>query len=94
MLGTKEEKGRFGHSYLGKEDAKVPMIIYQNPLSKAETGSIDLSKVISHYQFGKLIAHTLGYNIINPNENGDFYINGVDISGSQGYITYHQKDAL
>ena len=94
MMGHKEEEGRFGHSYLGLGDAKVPMIVYQNSTALKSQESIDLEGVISHYQFGKIIARAIGYNIINPNENGEYYINGVDISGAQGFLSYRKKGKL
>ncbi|NPA88799.1 MAG: hypothetical protein GXO13_01165, partial [Epsilonproteobacteria bacterium] len=30
----------------------------------------------------------LGYKIINPNEDGTFFVNGVQIDGSAGFIHY------
>ena len=94
MMGHKEEEGRFGHSYLGMGDAKVPMIVYQNLKALKSQEVVDLEGVISHYQFGKIIARAIGYNIINPNENGEYYINGVDISGAQGFLSYRKKGKL
>lgn len=91
MLGMKDEEGRFGHLYLGLFDAKVPLITYHNQAARYLKNTLKLDGVISHYQFTKKIARVLGKEIYNPNENGKFYINGVDISGTQGYLTY---DAL
>jgi glucan phosphoethanolaminetransferase (alkaline phosphatase superfamily) len=91
MMGFESEEGRFGHSYLGFEDAKVPFIVYKNSECKNE---YNLKSVISHYQFGKLIAKSLGYSVTNPNENGEFYINGVDIEGNLGYLNYKKLDKL
>ncbi|NPA04014.1 MAG: sulfatase-like hydrolase/transferase [Epsilonproteobacteria bacterium] len=92
MMGLKDEGGRFGHVYLGYEDAKVPMLIYHSKSCPASiTKEFNLSGVISHYQFGKIIAKTLGYEVINPNEDGSYYINGVDISGSRGFIKYKER---
>ncbi len=94
MLGNRDENGRFGHSYLGFSDAKVPMIIYLNKRALDLNLSLNLKDVISHYQFGKLIAKSLGKRIINPNEDGEYFINGVDISGSQGYLKYKKLGVL
>jgi len=48
MMGQKEEGGRFGHVYLGFEDAKVPMLIYHSKECPTSiTKEFDLSKVIS-----------------------------------------------
>ena len=95
LIGRKDEKGKFGHGFLEFEDTKVPMIIYYNSAcSKEITKNFDLKNVISHYQFAKIIAKTLGYNIINPNEDGSYYINGLDISGSSGFLRYTKKGKL
>jgi hypothetical protein len=94
MLGMKDEEGRFGHLFLGYADAKVPMLIYTNNAAKYLKSTLSLEGVISHYQFGKQIAIVLGKDILNPNENGQFYINGVDISGSQEYLSYENKGSL
>lgn len=94
MLGNKDEEGRFGHSFLGFADAKVPLMIYLNKKALPLKSSFDLKDIFSHYQFGKLIAKSLGKEIINPNENGQYFINGVDISGTQGYLTYTKRGAL
>ncbi|MCF6245586.1 MAG: phosphoethanolamine transferase [Sulfurovum sp.] len=94
MLGNKDEEGRFGHLFLGYADAKVPMITYTNKSAAYLKEPLNLEGVISHYQFVKKIVTMLGKDIINDNENGEFYINGVDISGSQGYITYKKRGKL
>ncbi len=95
MMGAKDEGGRFGHVFLGFADAKVPMIIYANKACQKDVVKrLSLQNVISHYQFAKLIAKALGYNIINPNEDGSYYINGVGIAGEKGFIQYRKKGKL
>ncbi len=95
MMGAKDEGERFGHVFLGFADAKVPMLIYANKACKKEVlKQLGLQNVISHYQFGKLIAKSLGYTIINPNEDGSYYINGVGIAGEKGFIQYRKKGKL
>lgn len=94
MMGNQDEEGRFGHSFLGFADAKVPLMIYLNDKAQPLKSSFELKDLFSHYQFGKLIAKSLGKEIINPNENGQYFINGVDISGTQGYLTYTKRGAL
>ncbi len=92
MMGDKDEEGRFGHVYLGYEDAKVPMLIYYTKSCPTTiTKELNLSGVISHYQFGKIIAKTLGFELINPNENGTYYINGVDIAGNKGFLKVKER---
>ncbi|BCD60722.1 MULTISPECIES: phosphoethanolamine transferase [unclassified Nitratiruptor] len=93
MMGEKSEHGRYGHVYLGFEDTKVPMIIYASKGCNVKQfhKEFNLSRVISHYQFGKMIAKALGYEIINPNEDVTYYINGIDISGNAGFISYKKR---
>ncbi len=82
MLGFKDEGGRFGHSQLTFGDTFVPFLYYSD--TKRE-----LNKTFyNHYQIGKMIAKDLGYEIINPNEDGTYFINGVSIDGSSGFIQY------
>ncbi len=86
MLGFKDEKGKYGHSQLTIEDALVPFIYYSdNPLKLDK-------KIYNHYLIGKVIASEIGYKIMNPNENGEFFINNVRIDGSFGFIKYNLKD--
>ncbi len=92
MFGDKDENGRYGHGYLDFADTQVPLLIYYNKACPADiTKKFDLSHVISHYQFGTIIANTLGYKIINPNENGTFFVNGLDLVGNKGFLRYRDK---
>ena len=90
MMGFADERGRYGHVVLDFADARVPFLVYHN-------GRIDpkllphlkkTTSIGSHYQFGKIIANTLGYSVHNPAEDGSYYINGVDLFGEQGYLEY------
>ncbi|WP_457565067.1 hypothetical protein [Caminibacter sp.] len=36
----------------------------------------------------KMLARDLGYEIKNPNNDGTYYVNGVQIDGSAGWIHY------
>ncbi|BCD62709.1 hypothetical protein NitYY0826_C1592 [Nitratiruptor sp. YY08-26] len=95
MMGDKDEGGRFGHVYLGFADAKVPLLIYYTKSCPVQiTKDFNLSSVISHYQFGKIIARTLGFAVNNPNEDGSYYINGVGIAGEKGFLRYTKKGKL
>jgi len=86
MLGFKEEDYRYGHSQLVLGDCYVPFIYY---------GDKKLNKnFYSHYEIAKLIANDLGYKIINPNEDGSLYINGVEIDGSAGWIKYRLNNKV
>ncbi len=89
MMGFPDEKGRYGHVVLDFADAKVPFLIYYQQLDPKLLPYIQkVNTIKSHYQFGKIIANSLGYKIINPDENGSFFINGVDILGEQGFLEY------
>ncbi len=90
MMGdSDEERGRYGHVVLDFADAKVPLLIYYHNVDPKLVPYLEeVKKIKSHYQFGKIIANALGYKVINPNENGKFFINGVDILGETGYLEY------
>ncbi len=48
----------------------------------------------THYEMGKLIAGLLGYRVDNPNERaGAYYLNGTDLSGSEGYLPVNKAGA-
>ena len=87
MLGFPDENGKYGHSQLTFGDTYVPFIYYSDKFHK------DLNKTYyNHYEIGKILAKDLGYEITNPNEDDTFYINGVSIDGSSGYIQYKFKN--
>jgi hypothetical protein len=68
MLGSKAEKGKYGHAQLDVNCAKIPFLYYSDKYHK------NLNKTIyNHYLISKYIANDLGYKIINPNEKGDIY---------------------
>jgi glucan phosphoethanolaminetransferase (alkaline phosphatase superfamily) len=91
MMGFADERGRYGHVVLDFADARVPFLVYHN-------GRIDpkllphlkkTTSIGSHYQFGKIIANTLGYSVHNPaDDNATCYINGVDLYGERGYLKF------
>jgi glucan phosphoethanolaminetransferase (alkaline phosphatase superfamily) len=92
MMGLPEEKGRYGHAFLDKEVAKIPIFIYANHIASKLRDKYKNQKCYNHYILGKLIANTLGYNIKNSNENGKYYIQGTSIDGSNGFISYDIKE--
>ncbi|NPA63972.1 MAG: phosphoethanolamine transferase [Epsilonproteobacteria bacterium] len=94
LIGIKEDKGKFGHSILDPNAAKVPFLIYYNDKVDPSIQKMvsTLPTIHTHYQFGKLIARTLGYAIVNPNENNEsFYINGTDLAGENGYMVLYRN---
>jgi glucan phosphoethanolaminetransferase (alkaline phosphatase superfamily) len=86
MLGFPDENGLFGHSRLVFGDTFVPFIYYSDAYHKNLT-----KNYYNHYQIAKMLAKDLGYEIINPNEDGTYYVNGVKIDGSAGFIHYKFK---
>lgn len=86
------EGGHWGHGDLGLDTAKVPFLFYGKgiPLPMRREFAA-LPQDLSHYQMGKLVAEALGYRVTNPNDNGDYYINGLKLSGVAGYISYRNN---
>lgn len=83
MLGFKDEHGKYGHSQLVFGDTFVPFLYYSDAFHK------NLNKTMyNHYIISKIIARDLGYEINNPNEDGTYFLNGVKIDGSAGFIHY------
>ena len=89
MLGFNDENGAYGHTSLDYEVAKVPLMIYKNSLYKND---ISIQNIVSHYQFSKLIAKSIGWIINNPNEDDTYFINGTDIRGKHGFLKYSEKN--
>jgi glucan phosphoethanolaminetransferase (alkaline phosphatase superfamily) len=81
-----------GHGYLLPQTANVPVIIQSNDVKfMNKVKSIFMP---THYEIAESIANILGYEIKNPNNEGNvFYISGVDFNGKCGYIEY-KKDLL
>lgn len=81
------EGGRWGHSVLDPETAKVPFILYA---INGDPEMIERARKFpypTHYEMGRYIAGLLGYHVNNPNaEEGIYYANGKDIAGSSGYM--------
>jgi len=90
MLG---QRGKYGHTILDLDVAKVPFIYYgiNNNLAKEIMNTKD---IFTHYRISKLIAKSLGFNIINPNEDNKIYINGNDLTGEKGFMTYDKTELM
>jgi glucan phosphoethanolaminetransferase (alkaline phosphatase superfamily) len=84
MLGFPDEKGKYGHSQLVLGDTYVPFLYYSDKFDKNLT-----KKLYNHYLISKMLTRDLGYEIINPNENGLYFVNGVKIDGSAGWMEYN-----
>jgi len=83
MLGAKEEHWIYGHSQLDINCAIVPFLYYSDRYEKNLNQSI-----YNHYSISKMLAHDLGFTIVNPNEDGSYFLNGVDDFGNWGFIHY------
>jgi len=89
MLGFPWENERYGHSQLVWGDTFVPFLYYSDKFHKKLN-----KKIYNHYLIAKMLASDLGYEIINPNENGSYFVNGVQIDGSAGWIEYNLTNKL
>lgn len=83
MLGSKEENFKYGHSQLDINCAKVPFIYYSDVYKK----NLNLS-LYNHYTIAKMLSDDLGYKVENPNEDGSYFVNGVNTDGKWGAIEY------
>ncbi|MRJ01901.1 MAG: phosphoethanolamine transferase [Epsilonproteobacteria bacterium] len=94
MMGFPDEGGRYGHVVLDFADARVPFLIYYNDQidPRLLPHLQKVRSIVSHFQFGKIIANTLGFQVIDPEENGSYYINGVDLLGRSGYLEYSGRE--
>ena len=90
MLGLPEEDGRYGHSYLSREVAKVPFLIYYNGTNSILKRDYRKDGCYNHYNFGKLVLNSMGYSVNNPNNDGTYYIQGTSIDGTHGFINYKE----
>ena len=89
------EGGRYGHTSLGLDVARVPFIAFSVGAS-SDDGFATLREIDSptHYEIGKAIAALLGYRIENPNESGArFYVNGVDLDVRAGCLAAERDHA-
>ncbi|WP_457562769.1 sulfatase-like hydrolase/transferase [Caminibacter pacificus] len=87
MLGFPDEHGKYGHSQLVWGDTFVPFLYYSDKYHKNLN-----KKFYNHYEISKMLTRDLGYEIINPNEDGTYYVNGVQIDGSAGWMHYKFKN--
>lgn len=86
-IGTKSDNGKYGHSELDIECAKVPFIVYSNQNIKK------LPAILTHYDISKMITNSIGFDIINPNDDQKtYFLNSVRIDGTAGILNYKLKD--
>lgn len=89
MLG---EDNLYGHNILDYRVAQVPFMIYYNDKYKIGFDKTNIPNNISHYEISKLIANIIGYDIENPNENGEFFIQGNNIYFDNFIIPYQRDE--
>lgn len=83
------EDGLYGHRSLIVKVAKIPFFIYQKNIPQERMSGLFYNEecVPTHYNIARSTAQLMGVDIINPNyQAGIAYMNGLDISGSQGYL--------
>jgi len=88
------ERGQFGHRSLDLLTARVPFLFYAiNAPTEIMKWANDLPPLVPHYEIASFTARLLGYGIQNPNQQiGEYYLNGTDLMGRAGYMSYHLSD--
>lgn len=77
----------YGHSFLSVNVVNIPIVATTLMWKWWFISYLKQSNLPTHYEFVKLLAKQMGYEIHNSLEEPNvFYINGVDISGNAGYI--------
>lgn len=89
------QSGLWGHGTPVLETAKVPILMFATNGAEDFLHSIDDTCVMSNYDLGKIIAQSLGWNIINSNESDDIYANIYLPQDREGqYLKVSHEDAL
>jgi glucan phosphoethanolaminetransferase (alkaline phosphatase superfamily) len=91
-FGSKEAKYRYGHGFLNKAVARVPILFYANSVDDRLVEEFRNLKCFNHYTLGKFIAKVLGFKVENPNENDTYFIQGTYIDGTHGFIKYDKNE--
>ncbi len=91
-FASKEAGGRYGHAFLNKAVARVPILFYSNDIDTKIVDSFKKLECYNHYNLGKFTANILGYKVVNPNEDGRYFIQGTMIDGSNGFIGYSNQE--
>ncbi len=84
--------GRFGHNSVDIDMARVPFMFYGVNIAEEKIQNLkdELGCMPNHYLISQQIAHVLGYEITNPNEEeGMYYLNGTDVFGEAGFMKYN-----
>ena len=87
------EDGRFGHNTVEFGSARVPFLFYADHAPDKVVDARDLPPLMPHYEMARFVAWLLGYRVDDPNRrNGVYYINGIDLMGRAGYMSYRLND--
>ena len=89
------ENGMYGHRSLSPMIAAVPVITYTKNVSEETMASLyyHTECMPTHFNVARSAAQLMGVDIHNPNyQPGVAYMNGLDINGSQGYLTMDVTD--
>lgn len=89
MMG---EHGRYGHTLLEPDVARVPFLFYATDPHTPWLAEARRMAEPSHYEIGLLIARMLGFGIDNPNDDGrTVFVNGADLRGGMGWMAIERR---
>jgi len=81
------ENGRYGHSQLDADVAKIPFFAYIMRDTPQQFATFQKEEVVTHHELGLFLAWLLGYTVHNPNATDHvFFINGNHLAGLEGKI--------
>jgi len=89
MMG---EHGRYGHTLLEPDVARVPFLFYATDAQSAWLQAARQLEEPSHYEIGLLLARMLGFRIDNPNDDGrTVFVSGADLGGGMGWMEIERR---
>lgn len=88
------EKGKFGHTILELDVAKIPFLHYG--IHTDLTAKIrQFNDIPTHFEVSRFVANALNVEVIDPNDdNQTVFINGNDLNGKKGLMSYTKKEIL
>ncbi|MGK0674469.1 MAG: phosphoethanolamine transferase [Halothiobacillaceae bacterium] len=89
MMG---EHGRYGHTLLEPDVARVPFLFYATDAQSDWLQAARQLEEPSHYEIGLLLARMLGFRIDNPNDDGrTLFVSGADLRGRMGWMEIERR---
>ncbi|MEW5769935.1 MAG: phosphoethanolamine transferase [Pseudomonadota bacterium] len=89
MMG---EHGRYGHTLLEPDVARVPFLFYTTDEQSVWLRAARQLEEPSHYEIGLLLARMLGFRIDNPNDDGrTVFVSGADLGGGMGWMEVERR---